>query len=302
MIGNKIDFIGDIHGHADKLEWLLSKLGYQKNGANYDHPERQVVFVGDYIDRGPDNMRVVDIVRGMVEIGSAKALMGNHEYNAIMFNTLGENGYLRPHKIKNYKQHSETLLQYNGKQLEYDKVISWFKTLPFFIETDGFRAMHACWDANTITSLQRICPTGILSDAQLKASAVKDSEMYNLVEITCKGMEVKLPDGVSFKDKDGTERHHIRIKWWQNPEGKTFEQMSVIEGIKMPETNFKEPLMHYDEKQKPVFFGHYWLKGTPTLLETNVCCLDYSVAKGGVLTAYRWDGEQVLDNNKLVYV
>jgi hypothetical protein len=46
------DFIGDIHGYADKLEALLKKMGYSlKNGA-YAHPERKVLFVGDYIDRG----------------------------------------------------------------------------------------------------------------------------------------------------------------------------------------------------------------------------------------------------------
>ena len=54
-----IDFIGDIHGHADKLEWLLSKMGYDKKNDTYSHPERTVIFVGDYIDRGPDNPRVV---------------------------------------------------------------------------------------------------------------------------------------------------------------------------------------------------------------------------------------------------
>ena len=47
------DLIGDIHGHATKLEALLGKLGYSKKNGNYSHPERTVVFVGDYIDRGP---------------------------------------------------------------------------------------------------------------------------------------------------------------------------------------------------------------------------------------------------------
>ena len=48
-----IDFIGDIHGHADKLEELLVKLGYVKVNGAYSHPERKALFVGDYIDRGP---------------------------------------------------------------------------------------------------------------------------------------------------------------------------------------------------------------------------------------------------------
>jgi len=32
MRENNIDFIGDIHGHAEKLKLLLSKLGYENSG------------------------------------------------------------------------------------------------------------------------------------------------------------------------------------------------------------------------------------------------------------------------------
>jgi hypothetical protein len=34
----------------------------------------------------------------------------------------------------------------------------------------------------------------------------------------------------------------------------------------------------------------------------NLACLDFSVAKDGALTAYRWDGEQKLDAGKIVQV
>ena len=47
------DIIGDIHGHADQLEALLSELGYRPSGGAHRHPHRQAVFVGDLIDRGP---------------------------------------------------------------------------------------------------------------------------------------------------------------------------------------------------------------------------------------------------------
>lgn len=62
-----IDLIGDIHGHADKLEALLHQLGYAKNKGVYAHPERKVLFVGDYIDRGPKIRETLQIVRSMVE-------------------------------------------------------------------------------------------------------------------------------------------------------------------------------------------------------------------------------------------
>jgi hypothetical protein len=58
----------------------------------------------------------------------------------------------------------------------------------------------------------------------------------------------------------------------------------------------------YPINEKPIFFGHYWLRGEPKIQADNVCCLDYSVAKGGNLVAYRFDGEQKLNNNKFVIV
>jgi len=45
---------------------------------------------------------------------------------------------------------------------------------------------------------------------------------------------------------------------------------------------------YYSVNEKPVFFGHYWLNGTPELYLRNICCLDYSVAQNGYLVAYRF--------------
>ena len=79
-----LDIIGDVHGHADELRSLLDKLGYENHGTGeqpvYRHPsdQQQAVFVGDLIDRGPKNLEVVRIVRGMVEVGSAQCQSPPH--------------------------------------------------------------------------------------------------------------------------------------------------------------------------------------------------------------------------------
>lgn len=55
------DLIGDIHGQHDKLTTLLRRLGYQSVGDGFRHPEgRRVIFLGDYIDRGPKSTRGAD--------------------------------------------------------------------------------------------------------------------------------------------------------------------------------------------------------------------------------------------------
>ena len=77
-----IDIIGDVHGQFDKLVGLLSYMGYRETAGTWRHPSRSAVFVGDIIDRGPKQLATIDLVRGMVEAGSAQCVLGNHEFNA----------------------------------------------------------------------------------------------------------------------------------------------------------------------------------------------------------------------------
>ena len=83
------DIIPDIHGQADKLEGLLKLLGYREVKEVWRHSdsERSAIFLGDFIDRGPENAKVIRIVRSMINAGTAQAIMGNHELNAIHFHT-----------------------------------------------------------------------------------------------------------------------------------------------------------------------------------------------------------------------
>ncbi|MEA3463092.1 MAG: metallophosphoesterase family protein [Bacteroidota bacterium] len=62
-------FIGDIHGEIDLLDGLLSAI--------FKHDPDQLIFLGDYIDRGPYSRQVVDRIMEL-EIPAA-CLMGNHE-------------------------------------------------------------------------------------------------------------------------------------------------------------------------------------------------------------------------------
>ena len=302
-----IDFIGDIHGHADKLMILLDKLGYHFKNGSYSHPERKVLFVGDYIDRGHEIKKTLEIVKSMVERKNAVALMGNHEYNAICFHyEETEGGHLRKHKIKNIIQHYETLKQFQNQQNEYDAYIEWFKTLPLFYETENFRAIHACWDTKQILYLKSVLNNQKLDEDLIQKSVIKKTPLNNAIEIILKGKEIRLPEGIVFEDKDGTTRNKIRMKWWEDPSKSTYKRISVEALPGLPDIpvdlNHLKNTDYYYEGDKPVFFGHYWLKGNPVICRNNICCLDYSVAKHGYLAAYRFDGEERLDNSKLVYV
>jgi hypothetical protein len=70
------DIIGDIHGHADELIALLNKLGYTKGKRTFQCPGRKVIFVGDYIDRGPKIPETLKLVRNMLGCCQAIAQSG----------------------------------------------------------------------------------------------------------------------------------------------------------------------------------------------------------------------------------
>lgn len=302
-----IDLIGDIHGHADKLEELLRKLGYAKTNGAYAHPERKALFVGDYIDRGPKIRETLAIVRSMVDNDNAIALMGNHEYNALCFHFRDANGgHLRPHLIKNIIQHYETLKQFQNRQREYEDYLEWFKTLPLYYETETFRAVHACWNNNNIDFLRQTLVNDRLTDELIHQSVKTGTALNDAIDQTLKGKEMKMPEGLFFNDKDGTKRTEIRIKWWENPAEMTYKSISVEPIENLPDHPVEQSQItsseHYKAHEKKVFFGHYWLRGEPSLYKDNICCLDYSVAKGGKLVAYQLAEENNLNERHMIYV
>jgi len=145
-----------------------------------------------------------------------------------------------------------------------------------------------------------------LTDDLIYQSVKKGTALNEAIDQTLKGKEMKMPEGLFFTDKDGTRRTEIRIKWWENPSEMTYKRISVEPIENLP----KQPIDisklksndYYKSKDKKVFFGHYWLKGEPSLYKENICCLDYSVAKGGKLVAYRLDGEKKLKKSCFTYV
>jgi protein phosphatase len=78
------DIVGDVHGCSDELQDLLEKLGYEVTPEGYIHPHgRKVVFVGDYVDRGPSALAVLRMVQVMAERGHALCLPGNHDVRLV---------------------------------------------------------------------------------------------------------------------------------------------------------------------------------------------------------------------------
>jgi len=305
LCGIGYDIIGDIHGHASELQALLLDLGYSRHGRGFRHPNRRAIFVGDFIDRGPAIWEVLQIVRSMVEANDALAVMGNHEYNAIAFHTPipnQPNSWFRAHSDKNLKQHQATLNQLSPVQL--GSMIEWFKTLPVVLEVDGLRVVHAAWQASDIAVVRSWLESTGMWTVDFLLRAEVDPTLQRAIENVLKGPEIRLPAGKFILDKAGDRRDTIRIRWYETGTGRTYLQHHLGSDevpdafISSHELTTLEP---YANDAVPVFIGHYWLSGTPVPLAANVACTDYSVAKGGKLVAYRWDGEAKLSACKFFW-
>jgi hypothetical protein len=125
--------------------------------------------------------------------------------------------------------------------------------------------------------------------------------------VLLKGKEMALPEGISFQDKDGSVRTEVRTRWYMSPIGHTYRtyalQTDEVDCDLSLDNSVFEAANPYPASAKPVFVGHYWLSANrPGVLAENVACLDFSVAKGGFLCAYRWQGEQKLTNKHFVWV
>lgn len=302
------DIIGDVHGMADKLFALLANLGYQQHKGVYQHPCRQAIFVGDLIDNGHQTVAVLETVKAMVDAGHARVVMGNHELNAVGWSQRhSETGeFLREHSATN-QAHHQAFLDNLPDIAERQPWLDWFKTLPLFLDLGELRVIHACWHEPSFAVVKPF----LNADNSLREDAwetifERDTAPFIAVENLLKGVEETLPEGVSFVDHKGKERWEVRISWWRS-DADTLADIAHIPNpsknqhamnhlLQVPaDTALLKRLAYLGDC--PVFFGHYWLAGTPQILTPKSACVDYSAGRAGPLVAYRWSGEQALSND-----
>ena len=144
--------IGDIHGCVDELDRLLEAI----TPAAAD----TVVFLGDYIDRGPASKGVIDrLLRLRREGPQCVFLKGNHEDMFLGF--LGEHGAFGEaflsngggHTLRSYGLHGE-LGQVRGEQLPPEH-LAFLRSLQLYYEHDAFLCVHAGLDPSRPLEAQR---------------------------------------------------------------------------------------------------------------------------------------------------
>jgi hypothetical protein len=299
------DIIGDVHGQATLLKKLLFELGYEKGKKGYFHAERKAVFVGDFINRGPEIRKTIRMIRKMVKNGNAFAVLGNHEINAILFHLKEKDGKpLVKEPRKNYLSLFKTINEYSVYPDEWKKHLRWMRRLPLFLELGEIRIVHACWSNSAIEVIK-----SVYNEERGKKSIFREyhknskSELSKSISIITKGINLTMPCDLKVVNNKGIVPRAFRLSWWENPDGKTFREMSFESKYKLPAyTVPKEiiPETFFYSKNEPIaFFGHYCRAKGPHIVKNNLCCVDSCVTGAKVLTAYSWNGEKVLNKKNL---
>ena len=299
------DIIGDVHGHTDQLKSLLNKLGYLPIDGCYSHPTRKAIFVGDFINRGPKIREAIILIRKMVESGSAYAILGNHEMYAVLYYLRDIEGKYYKKRIPKYRlQINQTLAEFTAFKEEFKSHLKWMRTLPMFLDFGDIRVVHAYWDDQNIQLIRDTVMGPKLTKTVLREIALNETKFSLSFWETCKGIDFQMPKDLLVFDDEGRPYRSFRMKWWDNPQGKTFKEISLESRFELPAYTIPNEIIQERKKYPPtdpiVFFGHYCLKQCCGMLTENLCCVDSCVTRTGKLLAYRWEGEKQLKKSNFV--
>jgi serine/threonine protein phosphatase 1 len=128
MVGRATYAIGDVHGRLDLVRAALHAIRRHAAGL-----ESRIVFLGDYVDRGPDSRGVIELLMGLQQAGEIVCLKGNHE--DMMVRALRER---RPEDVRLWLRYGgvETLQSYGVSDIAAaagsvpDAHLRWMTRLP----------------------------------------------------------------------------------------------------------------------------------------------------------------------------
>ncbi len=127
--------ITDIHGCANTFQQLLEKVALTTDD--------QLFLLGDFINRGPRSIEVIDIVLKLEEDGyNVFSLMGNHEETVL--HIIRE----KPEELKMLLKSRNSLNLLNKQQRIKKRAFRFMRKLPYYYELDDFYLVHAGFNLN----------------------------------------------------------------------------------------------------------------------------------------------------------
>ena len=136
----------DIHGCHDLLQKALDFV-YRENPLG-----GKIIFLGDYIDRGPDNKKVIETVMNPKDGWEFVCLMGNHE-EMFLDAVGGKMQFYDPKVVLEYIPEAKTVADVQGYFPE--DVLDWMKALKLFHFEGPNVFAHAYYDDDLLPEHQQ---------------------------------------------------------------------------------------------------------------------------------------------------
>jgi len=250
----KIYAVGDVQGCAPSLKTLLKKLPKKS----------KLIFLGDLVNRGPDSLASLRILKSLQESGRAECILGNHDLHLLAIDA-------GIRKTKDLDTVERILKAPDRKEL-----INWVRNRPLALSNGKMLAVHAGvlpqWDlAQTIQYAHEV--EQVLRDKSYKkflanmygntpnkwSNSLKGYERLRVITNALTRMRFCTPGGkMEFMTKEGLESGpRGYLPWFKAPKRKTANTL--------------------------IYFGHWSTLGL--LRRNNVIGLDTGCVWGGKLTA-----------------
>jgi hypothetical protein len=141
--------VGDVHGHLDELLGALADAGLVDDEATWSGGDTHLWFLGDFVDRGPDGIGVIDLVMRLATEaeaagGQVEALLGNHEILLLGTHRFGDTNVPSDFGPRSFVRSWEM----NGGQLTdqeavTDEHIDWLSSRPALALVGDHLLMHS---------------------------------------------------------------------------------------------------------------------------------------------------------------
>ncbi|UQA94234.1 metallophosphoesterase [Streptomyces halobius] len=141
--------VGDVHGYYDELREALAAEGLIDADGNWAAGNTRLWFLGDFTDRGPDGIGVIDLVmqlsaQAAAAGGYCKALMGNHELLLLGAKRFGDTPVQSGAGTASFQA---AWLLNGGQKSDMDRLedhhLQWMARLDAVMEEDGHLLLHS---------------------------------------------------------------------------------------------------------------------------------------------------------------
>jgi len=253
--------IGDVQGCLASLQSLLEKLPVHA----------RLLFVGDLINRGPQSLASLRLVRSLA--GRAEALLGNHDLHL-----LATAAGIR-------KQHDDDTLADILAAPDREELLDWLRARPLALHEAGALFVHAGvlppWSVDKTVAL-----AGEV-EARLRAPDYRDflATMYG-------NRPARWDEALEGPDRARCVINALTRLRFVAVDGSM--DLTVKEGADAAPPGFTPWFDHPRRATRgtPVVFGHWSTLGL--MMRDNAVCLDSGCVWGGALTAMAWPSRRLV--------